>query len=65
MKKLPLLVATLATLVLSISYAADIWELINSQFSNGKWYCTYKLHGTTVQKTVVSETQCVSVLYEQ
>ena len=49
MKKSLIIAATLTAMMLSIAYAAQIWEL----------------SGTAVQKTIVSESVCESVLYEQ
>ena len=47
-----------------IAAAATIWELVNSQFNSGKYYCTYRMSGSSVQKTIISESTCETVLYE-
>ena len=54
-----ILLATMAT------YAyAGMWTLVNQQFASSKWYCTYKLEGTTVLKTIESPMPCQPAIYQ-
>jgi hypothetical protein len=43
---------------------AGMWMLVNEQFSGNKWYCTYKLDGTTVTRTIQSSMPCKQAIFE-
>lgn len=53
-----------ATLLLSICAYAGMWQLVNTQYNEGKVYCTYQLQGTTIQKTMLGQGTCQSFIYE-
>jgi hypothetical protein len=52
------------TLLLSICAYAGMWQLVNTQYNDGKVYCTYQLQGTTIQKTMLGQGACQSFIYE-
>ena len=64
MRKIALSSVALLVLISTNSFSATIWELIRSEFNSGKYYCTYKLNNSSVQKTIILETPCLDVLYE-
>lgn len=64
MKKTLVLVA-LVVLVTNSAFAGGMWRLINQQLSGGKFYCTYQLDGTSVQKVISGGAGCQQVIYEQ
>jgi len=47
------------------TYAA-MWQLIDSQFQSGKWYCTYQLQGSNppIRTTIESATYCQSFIFQ-
>jgi len=44
------------------AHSMEMWFLIHSQFSDGHFYCTYKLQGTSIETTIVSQNSCDSVI---
>jgi hypothetical protein len=54
-KFLVLIVAALSLQLISMSpsHAADVWNLIHSEFRSPNWYCTYQLQGSTAYKMTV------------
>jgi hypothetical protein len=56
----------MGAVILSISgYCySGMWMLVNKQFSVNKWYCTYKLDGTTVTRTIQSNMPCQRAIFE-
>ena len=54
----------LLTLSFSTLANAEMWQLINSQFSGTRWYCTYKLQSTNVQTTITSSTVCQPYIFQ-
>jgi len=56
----------LGALILTITgyCCAGMWMLISEQISGNKYYCTYKLDGTTVTRTIQSPTPCRQAIFE-
>ena len=64
MKKI-LAALALTALGLSTATAGGMWQLVNQQLSGGKFYCTYRLQGTTIQKVISGGAGCEQFIYEQ
>jgi hypothetical protein len=50
--------------IFSFAAYAGMWELINTQYDGNKVYCTYKLQGTNIQKTIIGAGICQALIYE-
>ena len=61
-KKITVFVSAL--LMFGSAYAA-MWTLIDQQFVVNKWYCTYRLDGSSPQitKTIESSMPCQTAIY--
>lgn len=64
MKKI-LVLAALVVLFTNSAFAGGMWKLVNQQLSGGKFYCTYQLDGTSVQKVISGGAGCQQFIYEQ
>lgn len=55
----------LSALVVIGSAHAAMWTLVNQQFVVNKWYCTYKLEGSSPQitKTIESSAPCQPAIF--
>lgn len=49
----------------SLSANAGMWTLIKDQFVSPKWYCTYKLEGSSplITKTIESAMPCQQAIF--
>ncbi|MDO9279101.1 MAG: hypothetical protein Q7U05_11145 [Polaromonas sp.] len=63
MKK-TLVLAVLVVLVANLALAGGMWKLVSQQVSGGKFYCTYQLEGTSVQKVISGGAGCQQFIYE-
>ena len=63
--KLTLVTVAFAMLLANTAFAGGMWRLINQQLSGGKFYCTYQLDGTSVQKVISGGAGCQQLIYEQ
>ena len=59
--KFTLSVIVIAMLALSFNAQAAMWTLVNSEFVQGGWMCTYRLDNYT--STIYSKTFCQSYIF--
>ena len=57
------LAAAFVVLSMTHAHAAQVWTLIDSQYSGREWYCTYQLSGTQITTQTVSAMPCAPSLF--
>lgn len=65
MSKELLIVIAIAVLIVFLSvpaHAAQVWILVDSQYSGREWYCTYQLNGTTITTQFISSMPCAQTM---
>lgn len=62
MKRMAFIVVALS--ITATAQAGGMWSLINQQFASNAWYCTYQLQGTTIQRTIQSNSGCKPFIFE-
>lgn len=51
-------------LSVSASAYAGTWNLVNSEFVNNGWMCTYQLQGTSYTATMFAKGYCPMSIYQ-
>lgn len=58
-----LVVIALVIFLSNYADAAQVWVLVDSQYSGREWYCTYQLSGTEITTQVTSPLPCAQSMF--